>query len=365
MSGFHVPSARRGLISQAARLIVLVLGVATAWVVSGSSPPIRPRLSAQLTVLVPRSFVWVGPFGAGGRQVVELRSPVTGRVRTVLGTFGQSFTNNGLALSPDGRDVYVTLIPQRKRWTNLLLERIAVSDKKRTLIARGEQPAVSPDSQLLAYTAGGRAGSQSVAVRDLASGTTRSINIAGLIGSGGDPLGASVTWLADGSNVAVVPAGVAYAVSGASHASKRPVAPCHAPVGSSCLVIVHVTPAGQALTARRFILPGVHGIQTLSGDAAAPGSLLLAADDAKNNAVIDKITPAGSTIRVQQLLSIPRGLAITFDPAGRHLLYLTNTIPLPNTDITTVTLWNATIASGHLIDRERLIRNPQLGAAAW
>ncbi len=70
-------------------------------------------------------------------------------------------------------------------------------------------------------------------------------------------------------------------------------------------------------------------------------------------------------LQVRTLLSIPRGLAITFDPAGRQLLYLTSTMPRPNTDITTVTLWNATLTFGHLIDRKRLIRNAQLEAAAW
>jgi WD40-like Beta Propeller Repeat len=128
----------------------------------------------------------------------------TGKLVKVPDTFGPSFTNNSFAISPDGHSVYVTLIPKSKRWRSLLLERIAASDGKQTFIANGEQPAISPNGQMLAYVMGDRAGPR-IAVRDLASGRTRSINVARFFSERTDVLGASIAWVGDDSDIAVVP----------------------------------------------------------------------------------------------------------------------------------------------------------------
>lgn len=46
------------------------------------------------TVTDPPTFVLVS--GAGMTSSMQLRSPVSGRIVRVLGTFGESFTNNGV-----------------------------------------------------------------------------------------------------------------------------------------------------------------------------------------------------------------------------------------------------------------------------
>ena len=119
-------------------------------------------------------------------------------------TFGSSFTNNGLALSPDGREIYFTLIPKARRrgQFNLLLERLTITTRRQTLLADGELPAVSPDSRLLAYVTG--AESRSIAVRDLATAATRSIDLTGLLGTFADVFDGSLAWLANGSGLALV-----------------------------------------------------------------------------------------------------------------------------------------------------------------
>jgi hypothetical protein len=74
----------------------------------GSRRPIRP----PVTRAPPPTFVAVAP--AGPSFTVEVRSSTAGTVTRRLATFGQLFTDNGLAVSPDGRSVYVTLIPRRR-----------------------------------------------------------------------------------------------------------------------------------------------------------------------------------------------------------------------------------------------------------
>jgi WD40-like Beta Propeller Repeat len=84
----------------------------------------------------------------------ELRSASTGAVAGVLKRLGVSWTNNGFAVSPDGRYVYFTLIPKSRKWKSLLLEPLSVATDRTRFMAFGEQPAVSPDGRLLAYTSG-------------------------------------------------------------------------------------------------------------------------------------------------------------------------------------------------------------------
>jgi hypothetical protein len=304
--------------------------------------------------------VAVDPLPGGLGSSLDLSSPSSGKVEEVLATFGESFTNNGLAISPDGQDVFFTLIPRGKHQSQLLIERISIADGKRTFVADGEEPAVSPNSRLLAYATGGRSATDIVVVRDLNSGRTRSINIASLIGPHADLFNSAcgVRWLANGSDIAVVPGPAAFALAQSS-GPRRVAAP------SRRLIIVHVPRSPRPLTARSFDLAGVSGdIQTDSADAGDSTSLLLAVDQ-RNQAAIDRITPTGNTVSIDRLVSIPTGLVLAFDSAGDRLLYLTSPVPPPNTDVTVVTLWSGTLTRNGLIHRHRLVRNSQLAAAAW
>jgi hypothetical protein len=290
----------------------------------------------------------------GLSSTVEPRSPATGRIVRTLATFGQSFTNNGLALSPTDSDVYVTLVGRR----GLRIERIAVASRTRTFVADGEKPAVSPDGRLLAYAAG-RFGSETLAVRDLASHRTRTIDLAGLLGRSRDLLDGVVTWLGDGSEIVVMPGPVAVAVAGSARTTPSSQGrSCDAVSASAtCLIVVRVTAGGRPVIARRVILAGgANAAAKLSGDVALPRSLLLAREMARRT-TIDRVTLTGSGANVTRLLSLPPVLPVTVDPRGHHFLCLVGHSP--------PALWIAGISRGRLVHPHRLMPNAQLDDAAW
>lgn len=300
------------------------------------------------------SFLAVTDHGLS--TVLELRSASTGRVQRRLHTFGENFTNNGLALSRDGRQVYFTLIGKR----SLLLERLDVAGGQRTFIADGQQPAVSPDGRLLAYTAERASGrARILAVRDLATGATRTIDLRRLVGRPGDLLNAAVAWLGDGSDVAVVPGEMMIRISGRPARRGRQ-APSATPgtrrTPPTPLIVVSVGAAG--LTARSVAVPGLDEPRpTLGTDAADPQSVLVATSGAHDRTTVRRVTLSGATATVSPLVSIPSSLPMAFDSTGTRLLYLQGHSP-PG-------LWVGTLAGTRLIHRHRLIADSELGAAAW
>ena len=96
--------------------------------------------------------------------------------------------------------MYFTLIPPGKRAVSLRLMRLDTATGRQTFIARGAQPALSEDGTRLAYGAW----PQGLAVRDLATGQTRKIRLVAL-GQAAELMNASIGWLGDGSDIAIVP----------------------------------------------------------------------------------------------------------------------------------------------------------------
>jgi hypothetical protein len=325
-------------------LAVAVTSAADRGALASSSPHgVRLRLpgaTERLVVGDPPSFAYVAQPGAGTR--VELRSPTTGRVVKVLATFGPEFTNNGLALSNDGREVYVTLIGRR----NLRIEQIAASTGKRTFIANGWEPAVSPNGRLLSYIEG-RA---SVVVRNLSSGVAHRISVAGRLGrsevlDGSDP----ATWLGDGSEVVVMVTPMAVAVAsqaGPAQAANQP---------SASLIVVHVGAGGRPLRADRVELSGASDLFRISGDQTHPRSLLVASLGPRT--LLDRVDLGGSRPEITQLVSLPQVLPLAFDPAAHYVLYVAGH-PKP-------ALWIAEIGRGKLTGARRLVPNAQLGEVSW
>ena len=208
---------------------------------------LRPALTStnetHLPAVDPPSFVLATlPAATLGREtVVALYSPLTGRVVRVLHTFGPSFTNNGLAISPNGADVYVTL----NQGPSLSLERISVATRQMTFVAYGEQPALSPNGRFLAYIVG--TSEHELAVRDLVTGQTRVTDLAALLGRSEDLLNGTITWLGGGSEIVVLPGEqlVAYG-PGATTTTEPPLKGSCEMVDASqtCLIVVHVAPNG-------------------------------------------------------------------------------------------------------------------------
>jgi hypothetical protein len=349
----------------AVMLVATLLGAAGAcgaFGVLGASRVARAASPARSDAPVGADpSVFVDSRAVGSGTVLELRSTTTGAVLGRLGRFGSSFTNNGLALAPNGQSVFFTLIPPaHPRTSNLIMARISTTTRAVTTLARGEVPAVSPDSRQLAYVTGPHA--RSVAVRDLRSNRIRSIDLTSLVGAQADVFNGTLAWLANGRQLALLtsttsPVRVARGLSSSPSAAGGRSA-CSTAGVRTCLVLLELDRGRSPITARDYAVPdGVSAPSVVGADAAAPDSVLIAGSGAAGTAVVDRLTPTGQTLALQQLASVRSGLALSFDATGSHLLYLAGHSPLA--------LWSATVTPTGLRSPRRLISNPQLGSAAW
>lgn len=366
--------ARRWLapLGTAAAVAVVIVGVAlaVAWQPSppvpvsvprpapSGGPPSRPAADppAFAVALVPRTG---GPGYTinGPPESIKLLSPVTGQiVRSVAAGGG----GNGFALSPDSRSVYV--VGPVKGQTSI--ERISVATGQRSFIADGAQPAVSPDGSYLAY-ATGRLFTK-LAIRDLRTGTTRVISLGGLIGADSGLLNGQVTWLGDGTQVVAMPAAFGTAVAGTPSPSPTAAArnSCGHKGASDRLCLVVIDLAGGHPRARRVFVSGAWGQPLISGDLAAPSTLLLAMSLVSRPEIgAAAISAAG--VSMQRLAVLPPdALAEAFAPGGDRILYLRVSRrghPQP-------ALWVATISGGRLAGAHALFTdNSKLAfnRAAW
>lgn len=337
--------------------------VALALIILGAGRPAPARearaASARATATPPGapSFFASVSSGAGYEFNLELRSMASGRVTKVLTTLGGSWTNNGFALSPDGRDVYFTLIPKSRGWKSLLLERISTSTRRRRLVGQGEQPAVSPTGRLLAY-ATGEDRSAGIVIRDLASGAERSIRLWRLLGSKTDMLKASLAWLGDGRRLAVFEACCATAATSTGRTTFVASGPGGQSASYASRLIVVSVPRHGGLTARLVTGPGAHQTpESVGSDTARPNAVLASSFLRSDRAAVYRITLGSSRATVRPVLTIAHAQVLGFDPTGREILYLVGHRP-PN-------LWTATVEGHRLIHRHLLIRNSKLDAIAW
>jgi hypothetical protein len=274
---------------------------------------------------------------------MSVYSARTGRPVRALASFSpRVFTNNGLAYAPDGSAVYYTLIARRPARPFVLhLMRLNTATGRRTFVADGAQPALSIDGKQLAYGAF----PQGVAVRDLQTGKTRTLALKEL-GKAANLLDASIHWLGDGADVAIVPTQTPWDLVGkppklywCGEAQNHPV-----------VVFVHVPPPPAPMTARCVHLSGrAIGVAALGSTQAFPSTLLLASASGG----VERVTESGA---VTPVLAIPDSLPMSFDPSGTHLLYLAGHTPPRLTE--------ANIANGRLSPGPWLNRL-NLGAVAW
>ena len=189
--------------------------------------------------------------------------------------------------------------------------RLDTTNRRRSFVADGAQPAISSDGTQLAYGAspGG------LAVRELATGQTRTIRLPQL-GEAANLLNASISWLADGSDVAIVPAPLWDLVG-------RPpkLRWCGTSQKPAVVVFVHVPspPAPPSAHCVRLAGPALVGRLALACSPAAPTSLLLATTSTGDRTVVEQVAPSGTTAPI---LSISDALPVAFDPTGTHLMYL-------------------------------------------
>ncbi len=349
-------SARRALLGAlAVGMLVLIAEAA------GGAParPVLARFSGRAWGVLGSRGSFDGPsvFAAvGGDNTLELRSAATGQVVEELGRVGQSWTNNGFAFSPDGRDVYLTVVPKARRWKSLLLEQVSVSTHRWRLIGRGEQPAVNPDGRLLAW-ASGEGRSATIVVEDRATGDRSQINISRLLGSNTDLLNASLGWLGSGDQLAVFEWCCAVAAR-APATGDRSGAPGHRSGQATFHLVLVSFGRGGGLTARRVHLPrGSEIPESVGSDVTHPNSVLVSWLGPGDRATIDRLRIAGSEATLTPVLTVAQAQVLSFDPLGRRVLYIQGHSP-PN-------LWTARIGQGQPSAARELIHKSNLDPVAW
>jgi hypothetical protein len=269
---------------------------------------------------------------SGNVGVQKLCSPRTGREVRRIGSYNLTgahtklsltLTANGEAVSPDGRTAYLAVL--RNRTPGVLIARVPTTGARPSIVAAGAQPSISPNGRFLAYGTG-RLGTV-LSVRNLATGVTRSIDLARWIGHGylgpGGQGNATMTWLSNNTDLAVLPdEGVVWDLVG-----KRPHPPnnpCSDKQGiTSCVLVVHTGRSlTEPLTVTRHVLPvGFDSPLALGAAHADPHALLAASSPL----VVERIDVSTPTATIERLITI-HGDAFPdqFNPAGTELIYQAN-----------------------------------------
>jgi hypothetical protein len=242
----------------------------------------------------------------------QIESASTGMLVKDLGVVNY-WTNNGLALSPDGHDVYVVV----NQPTTTAIERLSASTGAQTFVADGEEPAVSPDGRQLAFGSGDL-GSHTLLVRDLSTEKDRSVDLHMLLGGQTDLLTASITWLGD-SRIVVVPGEVGNDLMGDPTPRAVPGSCSSAPVSDTCLIVVDAE-AGHPLTAKRLLLSGLPARDIPLIAASGPSGLTIATVGGHSGIfTADLAHGARSFTRIS---SLPPALPLAFGVRGGTLFYL-------------------------------------------
>lgn len=329
-------------------LALLIGSAAVLFSLDGGTARSEASVRPSLAVFV------ATPQGRGihsSRWNMGLYSATTGVLVRRLATLSEpSFTNNGLAFASNRSAVYFTLIPQhaRRRRFYLKLMRLDVRTRRESLVAHGAQPAVSPGDTQLAYAAF----PQGLSVRDLATGQTRTVGLRAQLGRAAELMNATIAWLGDGSDVAIVPSPTAWDLVG--HPPK--LSWCGTSQSHPVIVFVHVPASAAPLTARCVRLAGpALAAAVVAASPASPTSLRVATASYPGPTRVENINHDG---HVTVLLRVRNSQPVAFDPTGTRLLYLVGHSP-PR-------LWKATIAAGHLTDRVQLPkRQGGWGSIAW
>jgi hypothetical protein len=278
---------------------------------SSSDPQVLIRASDRRVL---PTFAMVSSNGT-----MELYSSRTGRRVRILATLSpEAFTDNGFAYAPDGRSVYYTLIPSHPaRRFALRLMRLAVATGRETFVADGAQPALSASGRQLAYAAF----PQGLAVRDLLTGQTRTIALRQL-GGAAELINATIGWLGDGSEVAVLPSPTAWDLVGRPPRLRW----CGTLQTRPVIVFVRVPAPPAPLSADCVHLRGgaPGGASAMTATPGAPKTLLLATDGRGDATVLETVSLTG---KVDPVLSIAHALPQSFDPSGTHLLYIVGHSP--------------------------------------
>lgn len=290
----------------------------------------------------PPNFVLANDSG-NDFQVV---SPETGKVIKDLGGI-PGYTNNGMALAPNGRDLYITV----NRATSLAIQRINLVTSGETFVADGVEPSISPNGRFLAYGSGSTR-SQQLTVRDLRSKVVRSIDLEALLGPETDLLNASITWV--GSQIVVLPGRVANDLMGGSQPTP-PSGSCSAASTSSTCLIVVKTSRQNKLYAKRIVVNGLSGGDIVIGSSGMSNLVMVTFDG--HSAVLYKTNLATGGRTATRLFARPSALPVAVDASGTSLFYLVGHGP--------VSLWVGEVSPHGLMDTRMLNTDVAVAGLAW
>lgn len=288
-------------------------------------------LMRRFMVRDPSTFVDVEYTDTGSPSAIELRSAASGKVVKVL-EGPRSVDYQDGALSADGRYLYVARAPG---W----IDRITLATRSTHRVARGQNPAISPDGRLLAYNTG-RLDSTPV-VRDLGTGVARTIDLGGHSPGPDD----SITWLGDSSTLVLAP-------------QPTPRNCGNVQTSVTCLIIVDLA-AGGPQAAHRLVIPGQPGAAFIhvAGVDTKASMLLLAREFPGGHSTLTRVKVSDAGASVVNNIPLGERQPVAFSPTGRRIIYQTDT---PRA------LWSASIGRHHLTHGHRLTGPGFWGATgAW
>ncbi|MFZ0042439.1 MAG: hypothetical protein WAK93_14100, partial [Solirubrobacteraceae bacterium] len=239
----------------------------------------------------------------------------------------------------------------------LQIVQVHVPDGARTFLTDGYAPTVSPNSQQLAYLTGKN--DSKLLVRDLASGATRSIDLAPWIDDSADLFNGRMVWLVGGSTLAVVPADDAISdlsTTPGSHPERAH--GCGDRSRSGCVILIAAPRAGPLRYLKRVSVPDLDVINVAAIASDADDQLILATDNGTGTTRIGTLSLADSTASLTTLYSVPGATPEAFDSTGTHIIYSNEHHP-PE-------LIAAVIGRRGLLDRRVLVPSArEVQADAW